>query len=180
MLILYTRESLIYTEKIERATPLILKDFFTVYGNVNSLNIISPPKQKHGAIQEWVGSFSYFEKRNPQWDKACQQRSQFLMPFAKSFPKGHLLGLWFSAILPGGVIQWHVDKYDEDEKYVRVHLPLIVPVGDLGITVQDKTHVWEQGRLFCFDPSAIHTAWNKTDQIRLNLNFNFSRKAFKW
>lgn len=176
---MYTRETLLYTQKLEQATSTILTDFHHVYGGVDKLNIITPPKQKEGAIQEWVGSFVYFVKRTPKWDTACEQRSLFLKPFIETFPKDHLLGVWFSAILPGGVIQWHVDKYDSNEEYIRVHLPLIVPSGDIGITVQDTTHVWETGKVFCFSPFVMHTAWNRTESIRLNVNFNFSKQAFQ-
>lgn len=175
---MYNRENFIYTQQLEQATANIKEDFFRIYGGVNKLKIIKSPKQDKGVSAEWVGSFAYFQKRNPQWDSFCQSRSHFLKPFVESFPQNHLLGIWFSAILPGGIIQWHVDKYDANEDYIRVHLPLIVPQGDIGITVEKITYNWNEGKVFCFDPFVMHTAWNKTNNLRLNLNFNFSKKAF--
>ena len=175
---MFTRDNFLYTEKIEQATDLITKDFFNIYGGVEKLAIIKSPKQDKGVSAEWVGSFSYFKKRNPKWDKPCQERSTFIVPFIESFLPQHLLGIWFSAILPGGIVQWHTDKYDEGEEYIRVHLPLIVPAGDLGITIEQTTYTWEQGRVLCFDPFVMHTAWNKSDSLRLNLNFNFSKASF--
>lgn len=127
---------------------------------------------------EWVGSFAYFQKRSPQWDRPCQQHSVFLKELVTSIPQNHLLGIWFSAILPGGIIQWHTDKYDSDDNYVRVHLPLIVPEGDIGITIESTTFKWAVGQVLCFDPFVLHKAWNHTQHIRLNINFNFSRESF--
>lgn len=175
---MYTRDTFLYAERLEKAAEEITRDFFAVYGAVDKLSIIKSPKQDKGVSAEWVGSFSYFKKRVPQWDTACRTKSKFLIPFIESFPSEHLLGIWFSAILPGGIVQWHTDKYDEGDEYVRVHLPLIVPEGDLGITVEQTTYKWEQGKVFCFNPFVMHTAWNKSDSLRLNLNFNFSRLAF--
>ena len=168
----------LYTKQLEQATDQIKEDFFRVYGAVDNLKIIKSPKQDQGVSAEWVGSFAYFQKRKPQWDSFCESRSVFLKPFVESFPQDHLLGIWFSAILPGGIIRWHIDKYDQGEDYVRVHLPLIVPEGDIGITVEDTTYKWEQGKVFCFNPFVMHTAWNKTNALRLNLNFNFSKNSF--
>jgi len=175
---MYTSSNFLYTNKIEDAAVSIENDFYRIYSGVGDLNIIKSPKQDKGTSAEWVGAFSFIRKRNPQWDEKCRARSEFLIPFIESFPANHLLGIWFSAILPGGIVQWHTDKYDEGEEYVRVHLPLIVPDGDLGITVEQTTYKWERGKVFCFSPFVMHTAWNKCDSLRLNLNFNFSKKSF--
>lgn len=175
---MYTRETFLYTQYLESSTEKILEDFHHVYGDVGDLNIIKPPKQDRGVSTEWVGSFSYFQKRNPQWDEKCQKRSIFLKRLVASTPSHHLLGIWFSAILPNGTIQWHTDMYDSNNNYIRVHLPLIVPEGDLGITIDTTTYKWHKGQVLCFDPFVMHTAWNKTSQLRLNINFNYSRQAF--
>ena len=175
---MYTRENFLYTDLLEASTDPITQDFERVYGDISNLNVIKPPKQNVKANPEWTGSFAFFQNRNPQWDTYCQARSQFLKQLVQLIPYNYLQGIWFSAILPHGVIPWHVDKYEEDNQLVRVHLPLIVPEGDLGLTVGEVTHQWTKGRLICFDPFTRHTAWNKTDSVRLNVNFNFAREAF--
>ena len=177
---MYNRQNFLYTQLLEQATVNIKDDFFRIYDGVEKLKIIKSPKQDRGVSAEWVGSFSYFQKRNPQWDERCQQRSSFLKELVESIPQDHLFGIWFSAILPNGVIQWHTDKYDADQDYIRVHLPLIVPTGNLGITVEEDTYKWEEGKVFCFNPFVPHTAWNYANSLRLNVNFNFSKQAFKW
>ncbi len=176
---MHNSQNFLYTQQLEQATADIKNDFFRIYGSVDKLKIIKSPKQDKGVSSEWVGSFAYFQKRHPQWDESCHRHSTFLKQLVESIPQDHLLGIWFSAILPGGVIQWHTDKYDADQDYIRVHLPLIVPVGDIGITVKENTYKWEEGKIFCFDPFVLHTAWNHTKSLRLNVNFNFSKQSFK-
>ena len=174
----YTRDAFIYKDLLESSTNSIKEDFDNVYGGISNLQIIKSPKQDKGSIAEWVGSFAYFAKRTPQWDTYCNTKSKFLKQLVNNIPKEHLQGIWFSAILPGGIIQWHTDKYDNNSNHIRVHLPLIVPEGDLGITVDKTTYQWKTGEVFCFDPFVVHTAWNRSNGIRLNANFNFAREAF--
>jgi hypothetical protein len=183
----YTRDNFIYRDILEKNTDLIKQDFHQVYGDTSDLQIIKPPKQNAKPNSEWVGSFAYFVKRSPRWDDKCGAKSKVLKQLVNQIPNNHLRGIWFSAILPGGLIPWHVDMYggtmligehDADSSHIRVHLPLDVPEGDLGITVDKTTHVWKKGEVFCFNPFVIHTAWNYSDKIRLNANFNFSREAF--
>lgn len=175
---MHTRDNFIYTNLLESSTEAIKQDFDSIYGDVSNLQIIKSPKQDKGSIAEWVGSFAYFQKRNPQWDRDCNTKSKFLKHLVDQIPTEHLQGIWFSAILPGGIIRWHTDKYDDTSNHIRVHLPLVVPKGDIGITVEETTYNWEQGKVFCFDPFVLHTAWNRTNDLRLNVNFNFAREAF--
>ena len=100
---MYNRQNFLYTQQLEQVTADIKNDFFRIYGSVDKLKIIKSPKQDKGVSSEWVGSFAYFQKRNPQWDERCWQRSVFLKKLVGSIPQNHLLGIWFSAILPGVV-----------------------------------------------------------------------------
>ena len=43
---------------------------------------------------------------------------------------------------------------------LRGHLPLIVPEGDVGITVGGETRRYEEGKLLLFDDSFPHEAWH--------------------
>ncbi len=51
------------------------------------------------------------------------------------------------------------------------HLPLIVPDG-CGFRVGDTTRKWEVGKLFVFDDTIEHEAWNDSDELRVVLIFD--------
>ena len=53
---------------------------------------------------------------------------------------------------------------------ITVHLPLVVPEG-CAIRVGTHTHVWEEGKLFAFDDSFEHEAWNRSTRERVVLIF---------
>ena len=50
-------------------------------------------------------------------------------------------------------------------------MPLIVPDG-CGFRVGDATRKWEVGKLFVFDDTIEHEAWNDSDELRVVLIFD--------
>lgn len=56
---------------------------------------------------------------------------------------------------------------------LRAHLGLLVPIGDIGIRVNNETKVWTEGGILIFDDSLEHEAWNKTKKQRVVFMFDF-------
>ena len=50
-----------------------------------------------------------------------------------------------------------------------MHIPILLPNGDLGIKVGNEKRSWNQHEPLIFDDSFIHEAWNYTDEIRIVL-----------
>lgn len=103
-------------------------------------------------------------------------------PIARLFPKtlaaiahadvfrvGHdrPMEVFFSRLSPGTHIPPH---HGVANHRITVHLPLVVPEG-CAIRVGEHTHVWETGRLFAFDDSFEHEAWNRSARERVVLIF---------
>lgn len=59
------------------------------------------------------------------------------------------------------------------DKVWRAHLGLIIPKGDVGIRVEDTIQGWEEGKVIVFDDSKEHETWNKTNEDRIVLMFDF-------
>lgn len=62
----------------------------------------------------------------------------------------------------------------------RCHLPLVVPKGDLGITVNGETRIWEKGKMISFDDSLLHNAWNHTDEVRIVMMIDVPSENFDY
>ena len=88
---------------------------------------------------------------------------------AEMFRVGHdrPMEVFFSRLAPGTHIPPH---HGVANHRITVHLPLIVPEG-CAIRVGTHTHVWEEGRLFAFDDSFEHEAWNRGTRERVVLIF---------
>lgn len=58
-------------------------------------------------------------------------------------------------------------------RFLRCHLPLVVPGGDCALRVGQETRAWEAGRCLVFDDRVEHEAWNQSDQARIVLLLDF-------
>lgn len=76
----------------------------------------------------------------------------------------------FSVLNPGTRIKPH-NGYPGS--YLRLHLGLDVPEGDIGLKVGDQNLKWETGKVLLFDDHPEHTAWNMTDKPRVVLLIDF-------
>ena len=76
----------------------------------------------------------------------------------------------FSLFEPGTHLYPH---RGELEGVLRCHLPLAVPVGDVGLRVAGETRTWTRGRALVFDDTFEHDAWNRgaTDRVLLLVTF---------
>ena len=71
------------------------------------------------------------------------------VPFAYTF---------FSSLGPGANIAVHTAPCNIR---LRGHLPLIVPEGDVGITVGGETRQYTEGKLLLFDDAYPHETWHR-------------------
>ena len=58
---------------------------------------------------------------------------------------------------------------------LRCHLGLIVPEGDCCLKVDDEVKSWKEGEILFFDDTKRHSAWNKTNDIRIILLTDLKR-----
>lgn len=57
--------------------------------------------------------------------------------------------------------------------FLRIHLPLVVPAGDVALKVGGEVREWEPGKVLVFDDRVEHEAWNRTGQDRVVLIVDF-------
>ncbi|HEY3814453.1 MAG TPA: aspartyl/asparaginyl beta-hydroxylase domain-containing protein [Caulobacteraceae bacterium] len=116
------------------------------------------------------------------WSSLHLYREARLTPIAQHFPKtlkaleaadiprvadGAAIEMFFSRLKPGAHIPPH---YGCANNRITVHLPLIIP-SDCAIRVGDDLHEWTEGKLFAFDDSYEHEAWNRSGEDRVVLIF---------
>ena len=76
---------------------------------------------------------------------------------------------FFSALGPGAEIRPHCSPMN---LRVRVHVPLVVPEGDVGLGLAGGELKWEPGKALVFDDSYVHHVWNRGDGDRVLLLFD--------
>lgn len=71
----------------------------------------------------------------------------------------------YSVITPQNSIDRHTGVENEYNKHLRIHIPLIVPEGDIFLECEGVEVTWND--LFGFDNSLVHSAHNFSDHLRL-------------
>ncbi|WP_055591322.1 aspartyl/asparaginyl beta-hydroxylase domain-containing protein [Streptacidiphilus griseoplanus] len=81
---------------------------------------------------------------------------------------------FFSILAPGKHIPPHRGPY---KGVIRYHLGLKIPAPETscGISVDEQTAHWQEGRSMVFDDTYVHEAWNDTDQDRVVLFLDILR-----
>ena len=89
-----------------------------------------------------------------------------------------LRSAWFSILAPNYKIKPHRGI---TKGVLRAHLGLIVPKlwQQCRMVVGGETVRWREGKCFVFDDSMQHQVWNKTDEERAILLFDFDR-PMRW
>lgn len=71
----------------------------------------------------------------------------------------------YSVITPQSSIDRHTGVENEYNKHLRIHIPLIVPEGDIFLECEGVEVTWND--LFGFDNSLVHSAHNFSTHLRL-------------
>jgi hypothetical protein len=86
-----------------------------------------------------------------------------------------LFGLVYSSIGPYSILQRHVGPENIDGEYIRIHIPLVVPKGDIFLEVQNQEVTWDN--IFGFNNQYLHSAHNYSNEWRMIMIVDLSRKA---
>lgn len=81
----------------------------------------------------------------------------------------------YSVIEPNSVIARHTGPENRDGEYIRIHIPLIIPPGDVFFECLGEVITWDD--IWGFNNQLIHSAHNYTDEYRLVFLIDLRRTA---
>jgi len=147
---------------LEDSYKVILNELLSVTKNIKDKNWFAafPSYVVSKNENTWKTlNFIFFGIKNPVTCSLCPETFKIL----NKIPG--LITTEFS-YLPGNT---KIKPHKGFSKMVlRVHLGLIIPK-DCGIRVGNETKIWEEGKLFVFDDSFEHEAWNNSKEDRFIL-----------
>jgi Aspartyl/Asparaginyl beta-hydroxylase len=103
---------------------------------------------------------------------------------AKKFPTAYALMkkyddavpmMSYNVLAPRTILHRHMGPENLKGEFVRIHIPLIIPPGDLFLEVFGEEITWDD--IFAFDNTLLHSAHNYSEFYRLVLLFDINRKA---
>jgi aspartyl/asparaginyl beta-hydroxylase (cupin superfamily) len=153
-----------WTTELEAAVDDIVTEFEAL-GGLTGDRIV--PNPAHRADKgRWAARYLYYAgKAYLKNIEACPRTVQAL----ETIPGATGCGMcYFSMMDPHTHVAAHTGYTNA---HLRCHLSIITPQG-CRIRVGDETREWEQGKVFVFDDSFDHEAWNDSDSGRAVLLFD--------
>lgn len=150
-------------DKINSLIPILKEDFLKVHGLDTSNIPMYDIGEKLDVNKKWKMSVL---KIMGEWN----HEAKALYPNFNAFVEelGDLCrSAGYSILEPGGNVITHTDTEEGHENYVIVHVPLIVPEGDIGFYENDEKGKWIEGECFILDVESPHSIWNYTNEPRL-------------
>jgi beta-hydroxylase len=150
-----------FVKTFEDSWEKIYQEYLGIKNNMKDwpeYNIYNDGWEVHG-IFNWPGGE---EKKNHN----CPFTANLIN---EVFPNGHGTA-GFSRLKPNTIIYPH---FGHKGNFLRAHLGLEVPEGDCALEVEDRTIIWEVGKMVIFDDRKLHNAWNRTDKERVVLLLDF-------
>lgn len=80
----------------------------------------------------------------------------------------------YSAFSPNMILNRHTGPENRTGKYIRIHIPLIIPEGDVFLEVNGEEITWTD--LFAFNNQKPHSAYNLTSEYRLIFLIDIERE----
>jgi aspartyl/asparaginyl beta-hydroxylase (cupin superfamily) len=80
-----------------------------------------------------------------------------------------------NVLAPHTILHRHYGPENVDGRYIRIHIPLIIPKGDIFLEVHGQEVTWRD--LFGFDNTVVHSAHNYSDHYRLVVLIDLDREA---
>jgi len=146
-------------------------DYYTTYKKAisysaaNPLTILNDDEKKVWKVE---GLRYVCQTHNTEINLFLDPEISNRFPTATSLTKKYLNVIGcsgYSSLDPGGKIEPHVDIENPTHNTIRIHIPLIIPDGDVMLDAEGIKTKWTD--LFAFDNGSIHSAYNKTNERRL-------------
>ena len=81
----------------------------------------------------------------------------------------------YSVISPNSVIQRHTGVENRNGEFIRIHIPLIIPEGDVFFEANGEEMVWDD--IWAFNNQIAHSAHNYTNEYRLIFMIDLRRTS---
>lgn len=150
-------------DKINNLIPALKQDFINAHGLDTSNIPMYDIGKKLDVNKKWKMSVL---KIMGEWNAEAKSKYPTLNTLVEELGDT-CRSAGYSILESGGNVLTHTDTEEGHENYVIVHVPLMVPSGDIGFYENDEKGIWVEGECFILDVESPHSVWNFTDQSRV-------------
>lgn len=169
-------------QRFEDMIPALQKEFLNGYPTVESrleaddvLNVYNckPGDRKDYYDDGWLSlMLKYPDDEVPDEMDVLDTKYPIAASIIREYEKDVCLAL-YSCLGPHSSIPQHSDVENPNNEFVRIHIPLFIPKGDVYFMVGHTKITWDNG-VFGFD-GGLHSAANNTDEWRVIILIDIKR-----
>lgn len=131
-------------------------------------------------LRGWMGVFFKYNRSEdfafnselPPYDRRSRQFKtaySLMKEFGDKCPIAQ-----YSIMAPNTILQRHTGPENRSGKYIRIHIPLIIPEGDIFLEVNGEEITWDD--IFGFNNQFVHSAHNYSDYYRVIFLIDLDRE----
>lgn len=175
-----------FCDRLQESIPSLTSDFMRNYKSIverlgfDGMKVSSPDSDKlesqykdsgwQAVMLKYTNEYANVKTLFPEIDTKFPTAYKLLEEFGDDCP----IAL-YSCMAPQTVLNRHTGPENIEGKYIRVHVPLIIPKGELFMEINGDFVTWDD--IFCFDNQFVHSAHNYTDEWRLIFFVDFNRES---
>jgi hypothetical protein len=151
--------------------------------NYNFVQTLDPKNQKYkNNLDAWKSVGFRYECHNPEMPEINWTIEEDHI-YATSYPTAYGLvkkyGRYcpianYSIMAPNSVLVRHTGPENRHGKYVRIHIPLVIPEGDIFLEVNGEEVDWSD--IFAFNNQLAHSSHNYSSEYRLIFLIDLDRE----
>ena len=158
-----------YAEQWMALAPLLAQDFVNAHPEFleqQEARVKGDDQKFWHDINGWVPLGILYKKQWADKESLIKKNYPTAYRLVKAFGDDCNVAT-YSILKPGSKIPLHTgDEENRYCKYIRCHIPLVIPEGDMGLWLMGQTIGWRDG-VFGFDNSGVHIAWSNAATNRL-------------
>lgn len=166
----------------------LLADFLSAHPDFTSDFPLQNPEKfhntltaRHGTSKDGTNAWKLRPLRSAYQKDITNDEATALYPTAKSildhFDLNHLNTVSYSILEANSIIHRHTGPENREAKFVRIHVPLLVPEGEMGMEVAGEEINWDD--LFGFNNQIVHSVYNYVNKRRLVFMIDISRELLE-
>jgi hypothetical protein len=181
--IIWTRDEIPIADELESLIPRLRDDFLNHHTDFyQDFASGTPYSNSNFSVDQTMSAPGVWKIQPirynlPDFNIVKEFDVENIYPTASAFTKkyaGHVGCATYNVLEGNSFLRRHTDPENRDRRFVRLHIPLIIPKGDLFFEVNGIEITWTN--VFAFDNEQLHSAYNYSPNRRLIFLLELSRE----
>jgi len=176
---IYKRDDVPFLDVLTEYKEALTKEFLAFHTDWYNMekpldNVVLTRPGGNNAVKSILSSVDSWKMSWLRYEASPGGKSMHNNVMSKHFPtafkimedlKGQIGNVTYSILEANAVINRHTGPENRSGEYLRIHIPLIVPEGDIFLEVNGEEVTWDEP--FGFNNQLTHSAYNYSNQRRL-------------